>query len=370
LADLALRRVYKSFRGKSVLENITFDVRDREFFVIFGPSGAGKTTILNTISGIYVPDLGEVLLNHRVVNALEPSERNVAMVFENYALYPHWTVFENMASPLKSPKYRKSRQEAEREVRRIAEMLRIGNLLDRKPAELSNGQRQRVALGRALVRNPDVFLMDEPLTHLDAKLRHLMRAELKEMQQSLHTTTVYVTHDYLEALSLGDRIAVLNQGRIEQIGTPHDIYYRPINEFVAESFGDPEINLLDAELTDREGRLFVRVGGYPEPFPVREELRRQLESAETRRIRVGLRPGDIHYRLDPGETGIPSSVFSFEPLGAKAIVTCRFDKDWVRVLAPAELDLRPDQPIWLDFDMDKALFFHPENRRLVASPAA
>ncbi|WP_347835049.1 ATP-binding cassette domain-containing protein [Gracilibacillus sp. JCM 18860] len=201
MADVTLQSVSKKFKKDIALDNINLKIKDKEFFVIFGPAGAGKTTLLNVIAGLYLPDYGDVYLDGEHYNYVEPENRNIAMVFENYALYPHFTVFDNIASPLRSPRYKEPKAVVEKEVSRVANILKIDHLLERDISELSNGQRQRVGLGRALVRNPNVFLMDEPITHLDAKLRHQMRAELKEMQKNLDTTTIYVTHDYLEALS-------------------------------------------------------------------------------------------------------------------------------------------------------------------------
>src|SRR5690625_1372232 len=207
MADIIHKNISKFYGDVVALKDININVYDKEFYIIFGPAGAGKTTLLNTIAGLYQPERGEVYIDGENVNHIEPEDRNISMLFEDYALYPHLTVYDNIASPLRSPRYRKPESELDEMVREIAKMLGIDMLLNRDPAELSNGQRQRVGLGRALVRNPNVFLMDEPITHLDAKLRHQMRAELKRMQKDLDTTTIYVTHDYLEALGLGDRIA-------------------------------------------------------------------------------------------------------------------------------------------------------------------
>lgn len=366
MADIALRQVTKSFKGNIALENVSLDVKDKEFFVIFGPAGAGKTTLLNLIAGIHLPDEGEVLMNHRVINHIEPEDRNVAMVFENYALYPHLTVFDNMASSMRSPKYRQSEDVIKREVTRVAKILRIDWLLERKPSELSNGQQQRVSLGRALVRKPEVFLMDEPLTHLDAKLRHQMRAEFKEMQQNLDTTTIYVTHDYLEALSLGDRIAVINKGRIEQIGTPNEIYYRPATEFVAEAFGEPEINILEADILVKDGVAYLNLLGDSDHFTVPRDVFKELEQQEIRSVRAGFRPKDIEYSLtDESGKMLRAYVYSFEPLGSKAILTAHVGEQLIRLVAPADLDVQIEQPIYLKFDTENAIYFNVKNKRFL-----
>ncbi|QGH36373.1 ATP-binding cassette domain-containing protein [Gracilibacillus salitolerans] len=354
MADITLKSISKKFKKDIALDNINLTVRDKEFFVIFGPAGAGKTTLLNVIAGLYLPDYGNVYLNGEYFNHVEPEDRNIAMVFEDYALYPHLTVFENIASPLRSPKYKELNEIIEKEVTRVARILKIDHLLERNISELSNGQRQRVGLGRALVRTPNVFLMDEPITHLDAKLRHQMRAELKEMQKNLDTTTIYVTHDYLEALSLGDKIAILNEGKIEQIGTPDDIYYYPHNEFVASSFGEPEINFFDAIITeDKQLSIFEEAEIQDIPEKVKSKLDESVRS-----VRVGIRPKDIKYSFTKeNDYSVECSVYSFEPLGAKAVFTVEKDGNQIRLVVPSVLQIDMDQPVYIELDINKAMFF-------------
>jgi len=366
VADITLQNVTKRFKGNSVINRVSLDIKDKEFFVIFGPAGAGKTTLLNVIAGIHVPEEGEILMNNQVINHLEPEDRNVAMVFENYALYPHLTVYDNMASPMRSPKYRQPEETIQKEVERVSKILKIDWLLERKPAELSNGQQQRVSLGRALVRKPEVFLMDEPLTHLDAKLRHQMRAEFKEMQQNLNTTTIYVTHDYLEALSLADRMAVIHQGKIEQIGTPEDIYYRPATEFVAQSFGEPEINLLEAQILVKGEAAYLNLLGDSEHFTIPTDVRQRLETLGHRSVRVGFRPKDTEYSLSNEQgDGMEARVYSFEPLGSRAILTVDIEGEWIRLVAPADLNVEMEQPIFLKFNTEKAIFFDVKDKRYI-----
>lgn len=367
MADLKLEGVTKRFRDVTAVDHLNFNVKNNEFFVLFGPAGAGKTTTLNIIAGIYTPDSGKLYMNDRLMNLVEPSERNIAMVFENYALYPNLTVYENMSSPLRSPKsHIKNEEKIRLEVTRVAEMLGIAELLERRPAELSNGQRQRVALGRALVRKPEVYLMDEPIAHLDAKLRHMMRAELKEMQQKLDATTVYVTHDYLEALSLANRIAVLNRGQIIQIGTPDEIYYRPATEFVAECFGEPAINIFNAELTSRNGDVYIKMLGRIIPTKVPGDVVGKLK-VKDKKVRVGIRPNDVRYYLDSsGTETITGKVYSFEPLGAKAILNVSFGDELLRIKAPVNTTVIPDQPIDVSINMNHVLFFDPEGSHFLA----
>lgn len=367
MADLRLSGITKKFGKTIALQNINFEVKDKEFFIIFGPAGAGKTTLLNMIAGTYDPDSGHVYMDGACIDAVEPEDRNVAMVFEDYALYPHLSVFDNIASPLRSPRYREPQDVLKRKVTEVAKTLKIDWLLDRNPSELSNGQRQRVGLGRALVRSPKAFLMDEPLTHLDAKLRHQMRAELKDMQKNLDTTTLYVTHDYLEALSLGDRILVLNNGQIEQIGTPEDIYYRPANEFVASSFGEPEINILDAELLTENGeygfKIFKQSSNYKVPDKVLQVLQRTKQS----RVRIGIRPKDVKYSLvKESEHSVLGTVYSFEPLGAKAILTVEVEGAFIRLSIPSEVDIKLSQEIYVEINIDGGIFFDANHNNLFA----
>lgn len=367
LADISLQNVSMHFDDIVALDNVSFEVQDKEFFVVFGHAGAGKTTILNTIAGIYTPTAGDVLIDGQSVNGVEPEERNIAMVFENYALYPHYTVYENIASPLKSPRYKQPKDIIDQKVRSTAKTLGIDALLNRKPAELSNGQRQRVGLGRALVREPVAFLMDEPLTHLDAKLRHQMRAELKEMQYNLDTTTIYVTHDYLEAMSLGDRIAILREGRIEQIGTPNEVYYYPHSEYVAQSFGEPEINLLNGDLQTDNGIPSIWIAALGTSFDVPDEVSQVLQKKDIQTVRVGIRPKDIQFsRTNEEEHLIPGTVYSFEPLGAKAILAVKVKDHILNMVTSADEELELDQPLYLKFQLDRAIFFDADSHKFLA----
>lgn len=363
MADVTLQSVSKKFKKDIALDNINLKIKDKEFFVIFGPAGAGKTTLLNVIAGLYLPDYGDVYLDGEHYNYVEPEDRNIAMVFENYALYPHFTVFDNIASPLRSPRYKEPKAVVEKEVSRVANILKIDHLLERDISELSNGQRQRVGLGRALVRNPNVFLMDEPITHLDAKLRHQMRAELKEMQKNLDTTTIYVTHDYLEALSLGDKIAILNEGKIEQIGTPDEIYYYPHNEFVASSFGEPEINFFRASVTkDNQLSIFEEAKNQPLPETIKGYVKENVTS-----VKLGIRPKNIQYSFTKeNENCVECIPYSFEPLGAKAVLTVEKDGNQIRLTVPSILQVAMDKPVYIQLDVNKAIFFGPNKMNLLS----
>ncbi|TQR83876.1 ABC transporter ATP-binding protein [Mycobacterium hodleri] len=294
MATVSLNGLSKSYGKTEAVRDLSVDIADGEFFVILGPSGAGKTTTLKSIAGLVDVDGGSVTIGGNDVTLVEPYHRNVAMAFESYALYPQKTVSENLASPLKSGRTGKYTDAQQKErIDQVTTTLGINHLLKRFPRELSNGQRQRVALGRVLVRPADVYLLDEPLSHLDAKLRAAMRAELKQLGAMSKTTTVYVTHDYQEALALGDRIAVLREGSLVQIGTPEEIWRSPADTFVARALGQPEINLFDGEVED--GRIRLGGGAFDVPVPAGIDVR------GGNRVRVGLRPCDVHVVAGPSQ---------------------------------------------------------------------
>ena len=360
MAKIELIGVTKRFGKTTALNNVTLEVHDKEFFVLFGPAGAGKTTLLNNIAGIQIPEEGMVKIGGQIVNQVDPAERNVAMVFENYALYPHMTVYDNIASPLRSPRYKKDEGYIKDAVQRVAALMKIDMLLERLPSQLSNGQRQRVALGRALVREPNVFLMDEPLAHLDAKLRNHMRSELKEMQAAFATTSIYVTHDFMEAMSLGDRIAIINNGEIVQLGTGDEIYYMPCNEFVAQLMGDPEINLLSCRLVKGDGGYSIVWDEAPEHrmfMPANDELFGRFEKLSRADIHMGIRPQNAHYHFEPVEGAIRGTVYAFETIGNKSVLTAQIGDTHLRMIAPNGLPVNLDQDVYVTFDIDRAIFF-------------
>ncbi|PLT33737.1 ABC transporter ATP-binding protein [Bacillus sp. V5-8f] len=367
MADIRVEGVSKSFHKETALNDVSLEVKDKEFFIVFGPAGAGKTTLLNVIAGIHLPDKGHVYMNGSCIDHTEPEDRNVAMVFEDYALYPHLSVFDNMASPLRSPRYRQPDSKVKEEVTRVAKILKIDWLLERNPSELSNGQRQRVGLGRALVRTPNIFLMDEPITHLDAKLRHQMRAELKDMQRNLDTTTIYVTHDYLEALSLGDRIAVINKGKIEQIGTPEEIYHEPANEFVATVFGEPEINIVQASIQRKPGQMALTIFSEAHHFTPSKSVQHVLQNEGLDTVRIGIRPKDINYNLvKNSDENVQGCVYSFEPLGAKAILTVQINTDFIRLTVPSEIDIKLNQDIYIEINLERAIYFDTNKQNILS----
>ncbi|MCB9992799.1 MAG: sn-glycerol-3-phosphate ABC transporter ATP-binding protein UgpC [Hyphomicrobiaceae bacterium] len=300
--------VSKSYGNVEVLHGVSVDIADGEFVILVGPSGCGKSTLLRMIAGLEEITSGEISIGDRVVNDLAPKDRDIAMVFQSYALYPHMTVEENMAFSLRLGKVGKD--ETQKRVANAAAILGLEPYLKRYPRHLSGGQRQRVAMGRAIVRNPAVFLFDEPLSNLDAKLRVQMRSEIKLNHQRLKTTTVYVTHDQIEAMTMADRIVVMHDGVIEQIGSPLDLYDRPANLFVAGFIGSPAMNMLDGTI---DGADFVAVDG------TRIKLSRPPQGADKRRVKLGVRPE--HLRLDP--EGIPVDILTVEPTGSETQITAR-----------------------------------------------
>lgn len=307
MAEVVLKEVWKTYSGDiDAVKGVSFTTRDGELLVLVGPSGCGKSTTLRLIAGLEEPSSGEISIDGRVVNGVPPRERDVAMVFQNYALYPHMTVYDNMAFSLKLRGYPK--QDIAERIRWAANLLGIESLLDRKPRALSGGERQRVALGRAIVRKPKVFLFDEPLSNLDAKLRVETRAELKRLHQNLGITTIYVTHDQVEAMTLGDRIAVMKGGEIQQIATPQCVYDSPSNLFVAGFVGTPPMNFIPGEIESRDSRVYFRHAAF--------ELEAKADLPTGRAI-LGVRPENL--RLDPGGS-VRARVTVVEPLGSEVVV--------------------------------------------------
>ncbi len=293
MAAVVTQSLSRRFGKTLAVDQVSLTCQDGEFFMLLGPSGAGKTTTLKLIAGLVEPTSGMVFIGGRDVTELEPGHRDVAMAFETYALYPHLSVYENLAFPLRSPRAagRYTPKALDERVRAIAGLLEIGPLLDRAPTQLSGGQKQRVALGRALVREPAVFLLDEPIAHLDAKLRNRMHAELRRIQKQLGTTTIYATPDYAEAMAMADRLAVIEQGRLIQVGEPLEVYFNPANEFVARFMGDPPMNLFDCEVVSQEDRPALRLAG--EVLALSEPTARALNHMPNGRVRLGVRPADI-----------------------------------------------------------------------------
>jgi multiple sugar transport system ATP-binding protein len=321
MAEVALRKVVKRYDDVEAVRGIDLDISDHEFIVLVGPSGCGKSTTLRMIAGLEDITDGDIMIGGDVVNDVPPKDRDIAMVFQNYALYPHMTVAENMSFGLRLKHYPKA--EIKARVTEAARLLDITDLIDRKPKQLSGGQRQRVAMGRAIVRNPKVFLFDEPLSNLDAKLRVQMRIEIKKVHQKVRTTTVYVTHDQVEAMTLADRVVVMNKGRIEQIGTPNELYHKPATRFVAGFIGSPAMNFIPCRLEDVGGKLNVRLTdriSFPLP-PARAARYSALPRTEN--LLLGIRPEHLtesHAHLEPGVETFDTVLDVTEPMGMETLV--------------------------------------------------
>lgn len=377
MARLQLQNLTKDFGALRAVNNVSLDVADGEFVVVLGPSGAGKTTTLKMIAGAETPTSGLIYIGDRLVNALEPFQRNVSMCFESYALYPHFNVHDNLAFPLRAPGVKMSAAEVDQRVHNVAEMLNIHMLLDRLPQHLSNGQKQRVALGRAMVREPDVLMLDEPISHLDAKLRHRMRTEFKALESEIHTTTLYITHDYLEALSLGDRLVVLNEGVIQQIGMPDDVFLNPANIFVSKLLGHPQINLVDCSVVRNNSALQLLSLDGAVRIDVPPHLRQPVESLNRDRLIFGIRPLHLNVvrdanggdHTDPGPTvnKCTGVVYVYERLGTKGILTATVGKQRMEVITPIEMTFDFDEAITIEIDIDRIMVFDPETEKNILS---
>jgi multiple sugar transport system ATP-binding protein len=348
MASVTISSVRKSFGNTPVLHGVDIDIPDGSFTVLVGPSGCGKSTLLRMIAGLEEITAGEIRIGERRVNELPPKERDIAMVFQNYALYPHMTVGENLAFSLMLA--RQERATIEAKVNRAAEILGLASLLSRYPRQLSGGQRQRVAMGRAIVRDPQVFLFDEPLSNLDAKLRVAMRSEVKELHQRLKTTSVYVTHDQIEAMTMGDKIVVMRDGKVEQTGRPLELYDRPANLFVAGFIGSPAMNFLPATLRRRNGAAQVELAdgtllGTPAG----------VAGVDGQPVILGTRPE--HLALADGDGGIPASVVVVEPTGADTFVACRHEGAELSVVFRERHDFAPGSSIRLQPDLQHAHLF-------------
>jgi multiple sugar transport system ATP-binding protein len=321
MADVSLRKVVKRYDDVEAVRGIDLDIADHEFIVLVGPSGCGKSTTLRMIAGLEDISDGDILIGGDVVNDVPPKDRDIAMVFQNYALYPHMTVAENMSFGLRLKHYPKA--EIKARVTEAARLLDITDLIDRKPKQLSGGQRQRVAMGRAIVRNPKVFLFDEPLSNLDAKLRVQMRIEIKKVHQKVRTTTVYVTHDQVEAMTLADRVVVMNKGRIEQIGTPNELYHKPATRFVAGFIGSPAMNFIPCRLEDVGGVLNMRLSDRIAFKLPPERAARYNALPRSEKLLLGIRPEHItesHAHLDPGVETFDTVLDVTEPMGMETLV--------------------------------------------------
>jgi multiple sugar transport system ATP-binding protein len=357
MATVTIDKARKVYAALEVLHGVSVDISDGEFVVLVGPSGCGKSTLLRMIAGLEDISGGTISIGGRVVNNLPPKERDISMVFQNYALYPHMTVAENMAFSLTlagAPKAEKQKRVGE-----AAQILGLTPLLERYPRQLSGGQRQRVAMGRSIVRNPQVFLFDEPLSNLDAKLRVAMRAEIKNLHRRLATTTVYVTHDQVEAMTMADRIVVMNEGKIEQIGAPLELYDNPGSVFVAAFIGSPSMNLLNGKVETSSGNPIFRLGDEAS-LPMPNGQGSSLDKATV----YGIRPEYLHL-TEPGN-GFAGKVIVVEPLGSETQVMVSVANQTVVAVFRERVRVQPDETIWLAPEVDRVCLFDESGHRVRA----
>jgi len=364
MVEVSLENVSKLYGRKVAVNDISFGCKAGEFFSIIGPTGAGKTTILKMIAGIEKVSSGKVYFNERVVNELPPQERDVSMAFESYNLYPHFSVYDNIAFPLRAPRIRESLspEEERQKVEGMADFLGIRKLLERKPVELSGGEKQRVSLARAMVREPQVYLLDEPIAHLDARLKFSTQTLLKELAGKLGVTIIYVTHDYREALALSDRILVLRKGEIEQIATPEELYHIPSSDFVGRFIGEPPINLIDGEVYSEGKKTFFKAGD-DFSIQVREDLLGSMEGAASqedgkRKVRLGIRCNNIKVAEDRiGDNSFQLPVYAVAREAEGSLITFELRDVFLQAKTEEWVNYALSHKVWLDFDQDHILFF-------------
>lgn len=358
MAELRLEHIYKTYKGGvEAVKDLNLTVRNGEFLALLGPSGCGKTSTLRMIVGLEEITRGEMYIGDRLVNKLEPNQRNVALAFETYALYPPLSVYENIAFNLRAKKVAPA--EIDQRVKAVATMLDITDILDRKPAELGGGQKQRISLARALVRDPDVFLMDEPLSHLDAAQRSHMRVELKRLHAQTGRTTILVTHDQLEAVAMAERIAVMNFGVLQQVGSFDDIYNHPVNEFVAGFIGEPPMNFLPCLPVGEEGKLFLKAADASFRIQLPDALRAKVETSDAKQVDLGVRP--VHLEVTtPAESGaseLRGAVHTYESLGEEGQLAARIGASTVLVVTPPTLRLKRGDAVTLRLRQDHIHLF-------------
>jgi len=362
LAEIILKDVIKRFGENTVVDHINLTAQDKEFLVLVGPSGCGKTTTLRMIAGLEEVTGGDVYIGKRRVNDVRPKDRDIAMVFQNYALYPHMSVYKNLAFGLKQRKVPKPQIEVR--VNEVATLLGIGDLLRRKPKELSGGQRQRVAMGRAIVRQPQVFLFDEPLSNLDAKLRVQMRAELARLHQRLETTIVYVTHDQIEAMTLADRIVIMNAGVIMQVGSPMEVYTNPGNLFVAGFIGSPAMNFLKLKLSSDKDKLMA--GGENFALTIPDQLKQRFQRAQGREVVFGIRPEHIYdYEIKgpfPGGERLKALIEVVEPIGSEVVLLATYGSCQLTARVDPQTRAKPQMQLELIMDMNHMHLFDNDTK--------
>jgi multiple sugar transport system ATP-binding protein len=363
MAQVVLKDLNKKYDEVHAVKDVNLTIRDKEFMVFVGPSGCGKTTTLRMIAGLEEITGGQISIGDRVVNDLPPKDRDIAMVFQNYALYPHMSVYDNMAFGLKMRKFPKP--EIEKRVREAAEILGIQELLKRKPRQLSGGQRQRVAVGRAIVRHPQVFLFDEPLSNLDAKLRVQMRVELKRLHDRLETTAIYVTHDQVEAMTLGSRVVVMKDGWVQQVGEPMEIYSRPQNKFVAGFIGSPAMNFIPTTISDSSGALYAQANGIRIKVPAVRSA--GLGAYKGQSVTLGIRPEDLRVTggSDSADLSFDAVVDVVEPLGSEILLDVSVANQSVVARVEPTVKARPHDKIRLAFVPERIHFFDAKTEQVI-----
>jgi multiple sugar transport system ATP-binding protein len=363
MAQVMLKALNKKYDEVHAVKDVNLHIRDKEFMVLVGPSGCGKSTTLRMVAGLEEITAGEIHIGDRVVNDLPPKDRDIAMVFQNYALYPHMSVYDNMAFGLKMRKF--PRAEIEKRVKDAADILGIQELLKRKPRQLSGGQRQRVAVGRAIVRHPQVFLFDEPLSNLDAKLRVQMRVELKKLHDRLETTAIYVTHDQVEAMTLGDRVVVMKDGWIQQVGEPLELYGQPTNKFVAGFIGSPAMNFIDVAINEANGQVVAEAQGLRLLVPPAKAA--ALRAYKGQQIALGVRPEDVHVATgaDAAHHSFDAAVEVVEPLGSEILLDVRIGRGTIVARVEPSVRVKVHETVKLAVNADKLHFFDAKTEQSV-----
>jgi len=360
MSDVVLTDVFKSYGDVVAVDHVSLTINDGEFVALVGPSGCGKTTTLNLVAGLIELTSGTITIGDRDVTDLDPKDRDIAMVFQNYALYPNKSVAENLAFPLQMRK--RPRQEIDARVRETAKILSIEHLLNRRPRNLSGGQQQRVALGRALVRNPRVFLMDEPLSNLDAKLRVQMRAELKRLHEELSSTVIYVTHDQMEAMTMADRMAVMLDGVVQQVGRPEEIYRSPVNRFVAGFVGSPAMNFLPGQVATSDGAAAVHgAGGWQVPLSPDNAAR--ATGSTNGEVVLGIRHSHVRIVPDSHPAAIPARIYTVEPTGDVSFVHIRLGEQLIVASTDEGFRGTADDPVWIELDQERLYLFDGASTR-------
>jgi ABC-type sugar transport system ATPase subunit len=366
MTGISFRNIHKSFGTVRLFRGLSFDCPDHAYLCLLGPSGCGKTTLMRIVAGLTEPDSGDVLIGAARVNGLPPAARNIGLAFQNYALYPHLSVAGNLASPLRAPirRGRYDKRETENRVERIAKLLKIDQLLNRRVNQLSGGQQQRVALGRALIHDPGVLLLDEPVTHLDARLRYEMRAEIKLLHERIGTTTIHVTHNQQEALAMGDLIAVMREGCLEQLGPPLELYHRPATAFVAGFIGDPPMSLLHARFCEQDGESVLRFAGASLPLP--DELSALARTARSPELIVGLRSKHVALAEQPDKGVAVATVYSHGMVGREQQIVLTLGNDELHFRTSHTTEVKAGDRIALAISLVGAKLFDADSGRALA----